>query len=223
MIKPIGSGSDSQSESTQSGSGLSGGEIAGIVVGAVVGTVVILALGACLLLRHRRRSKERAYNVTNISPHPSVTMVGGPAHVSGVPYSSADVSGWSPSTNSPPRPLDLQASVTTGSTPELDGQQTQVIPGTEIDGKAIYAGEDSRPQKPGVYELAGSRVDEAWMKGGDRRDGTPNSGLSSDLSNDVESGGPRSPTVSTTGTAWGEELRPVSELVSPVNPRVRSK
>ncbi|KAK0382871.1 hypothetical protein NLU13_8787 [Sarocladium strictum] len=223
MIKPIGSGSDSQSESGQSGSGLSGGEVAGIVVGAVVGTVVILALGACLFLRHRRRSKERAYNVTNISPRPSVTMVGGPAHVSGVPYSSADVSGWSPSTNSPPRPLDLQASVTTGSTPELDGQQTQVIPGTEIDGKAIYAGEDSRPQKPGVYELAGSRVDEAWMKGGDRRDGTPNSGLSSDLSNDVESGGPRSPTVSTTGTAWGEELRPVSELVSPVNPRVRSK
>lgn len=211
-------GGDDSSDQGGSNSRLSGGEIAGIVIGAVGGTILLAALAACLFLRHRRRSKQRAYEVKDIQPTPGMTVIGGPAHGSYMPYSSADVSGWSPSTESPPQPLPV-GTAGSSSTPELDGHQTHVVPNTEIDGREISENKGPAANNPGVYELAGSHVDKGWTRRQGQGDVTPatfTSSRSTESSNDVSEESPPSPYVSTMGTAWGQETRPVSDMVSPI-------
>lgn len=219
------SGSDSDSEDGDSdssgGSSLSGGEIAGIAIGAVSGVVLIAGLLICLFLRRKRRSKQRAYEVTNISTHPAMTTVGGPAQNGNMPYSSADVSGWS-QTESPPRAVAAASGTTaTSSTPELDGRATQKAPNTELDGREIPYGKTPVALNPGVYELAGSKpVGGANFHGAARGRGDLTPATEEETSPQdsarVSDESPPSPYVSTIGTTWGE--RPVSEMVSPIHP-----
>lgn len=221
MIPSIGSGSsdggDGSSDQNGSGSGLSGGEIAGIVVGAVGGAILLAALAACLFLRRRRRSKQRAYEVKDLQAKPGMTMIGGPAQHSSMPYSSADVSGWTPSTDSPPQPV-LAGTAGSSSTPELDGRQTHATPDTEIDGKEIREGKHPVAKNAGVYELAGSHVGDRWSGRPATKDVAPDTSTSSPSagSTNVSDESPPSPYVSTIGTTWGQETRPVSDMVSPV-------
>lgn len=212
------SGFAGQGTSNNGESGLSGGQIAGIAVGTVAGSLLLLALFACLFLRQRRRSKQRAYEVTEIPPNADMTMVGGPAYNSSAPYSSADVSGWSPSTSSPRRPVLADASNTSSPTPELEGNSNRIVPGTEIDGREIGPRKHPFAQSPGVYELAGSKVGNDKMGRPDEPDTSTGSNMSAPSSHSCSDESPPSPFVSTIGTSWDPEGRLVSEMVSPLNP-----
>lgn len=203
-------GNNSHHGSSPDGTRLSGGEIAGIVIGSIAGFCFLVAAVAFLVLRWRRRKVKQSYEIGGVPPTPDMTMIGGPAHNSGMPYSSADVSGWTPSDGSSHRPITLAAldKNHSSSPPELDGDQTLLRPNTELDGREVPIGRSETTGKPKVFELAGSSVDPDRLQ-------EPPSAVSSSPLNRVSDESPPSPNVSTMGTAWGRDERPDSDLVSP--------
>lgn len=96
-----------------------------------------------------------------------------------------------------------------------------VVHNTELDGKEISNEKPASTQNRQVFELAGSKVSDAQMRRNlddGRQEATPAREPSSNSSNRVSDESPPSPFVSTIGTTWAPEGRPVSEMVSPINP-----
>lgn len=136
------SSGDSSGSSTGS-SRLSGGAIAGIVVGAVL-LVLIAGVAAFFILRQRKKA---AYAASD--PEVDDSVLKGPVHNSN-PRTAA---------NSP-----AKVAVASENGQELDGQDTQVRPDTEMDGASqqIYQlhGDSTAPpsEEPVYYELPGEAV-----------------------------------------------------------------
>jgi hypothetical protein len=134
---------------------LSGGAIGGIVVGCIVFIAVIVAIIVFIL--HRRK----AARYTATDPEPDVSVINGPVFNAGYPspfgteprLPSQEQSEGSPATG---------AAIASEYSNELDGQDTQVKPTTELDGTEVHSLHKPLAQTcdtaAGVYELGGNEV-----------------------------------------------------------------
>ncbi|KAF3013310.1 hypothetical protein E8E14_010945 [Neopestalotiopsis sp. 37M] len=175
---------------------LSGGAIAGIVVGAVL-LILIAGIVAFLILRQRKKA---AYAASE--PEPEESVLKGPVH-NAIPHSAS---------NSPGKTI---SGASGEDEQELDGQDTQVRPDTEMDGttQQIYQlhGDSTQPasEEPVYYELPGEEV-------------TRGSGQVSTVGTLPSRSGREddSPMVSTLDTTgWQDERwEASSDLVSPTTP-----
>ncbi|KAI1848561.1 hypothetical protein JX266_005420 [Neoarthrinium moseri] len=197
------------------GSTLSNGVIAGIVVGVII-AVLLAGFIAFMILRQRKKA---AYAASE--PEPDMTVINGPIHnVQPTPpakyYSPETVGDSARGSNAE----GTSESVSEGHGNELDGHNTEVVPGSAVDDNGPRISElhgDSRqPDHHGAvyHELAGSSV---------RRrepDGVSMSGTLSSYGERGDIEEPPSPFVSTLGTAgWQDELGNASSaLVSPTTP-----
>ncbi|ETS73912.1 hypothetical protein PFICI_13778 [Pestalotiopsis fici W106-1] len=192
------SSSGDPSGGSSGNSRLSGGAIAGIVVGAVL-LVLTAGIVAFFILRQRKKA---AYAASE--PEPDESVLKGPVH-NAIPH---------PASTSPGKTINGGIG---DDEQELDGQDTQVRPNTEMDGatQQIYQlhGDSTEPtsEEPVYYELPG----EPATREEDRVStvGT----LPSRSGREDDSSSPMVSTLDTTG--WQDDhWEASSDLVSPTTP-----
>ncbi|KAI1266371.1 acid protease [Xylariaceae sp. FL1019] len=212
------SGSSGSDSSHKSSSGLGGGAIAGIVIGSIAGALLI---GAIILICLRRQRKKSEFVAPG--PEPDMDVITGPIHNLRAAPSSRTGKHYSPETlgtstgaaNSE-RIAESSGGSNGASQQELDAEETEVQPPTELDANDAHEEVVVPHKSPTYHELGGKEIAKP-----DNDQASTLGALPTHSRGEEESEGTLdSPFVSTLGTTgWqGEEDDRSSDLISPVTP-----
>ncbi|KAI0161206.1 acid protease [Xylariaceae sp. FL1272] len=215
------SGSSGSSSSQKSSSGLGGGAIAGIVIGSILGALLIGAIVIFCLRRQRKKSE-----LVASGPEPDMAVITGPVHnLRAEPstrtgkFYSPETLGTSTGAANSENIAESSRGSNGASQQELDAEETEIQPPTELDATDTPEGASVPDKSPTYHELGGTEIAKT------DNDQTSTLGVLPTVSptynrREPDEASLDSPFVSTLGTmGWqGEEGDRSSDLISPVTP-----